>query len=80
MADTVTWENSIKELFTQLDIGCMRARPTNVDLSDYQSVVRNKQAIYDRVEDGRMPKGGPRWSPEMVALFKAWMDAGCPEN
>jgi hypothetical protein len=44
MADRVTWEKDIQDLFTQLDIGCMRARGT-VDLSSYQSVKDRFQGV-----------------------------------
>jgi hypothetical protein len=79
MADQVTWEKDIQDLFTQLDVGCMRARGT-VDLSSYQSVKDRFQGILDRVDDGRMPKGGPQWSKDKVELLKKWRDDGFLER
>jgi hypothetical protein len=80
MAERITWENDIRELFTQLDVGCMRARGKGLDLSDYESVKTFKDDILGRVKSGSMPKGGPRWTDEKVALFETWMNDGCPEN
>jgi len=36
MARRITWDDDIKDFFTQMDVGCMRAR--GLDLSDYASV------------------------------------------
>jgi hypothetical protein len=79
MAEQITWEDDIKDLFTQLDIGCMRARGT-VDLSSYESVKKLFNPIFIRVENGSMPKGGPAWPKEKVDLLKKWKEAGFPEK
>jgi hypothetical protein len=40
-------------------------------------VQTNAKSVYDCVANGSMPPDEP-WPAERVALFKAWMDAGCP--
>jgi hypothetical protein len=80
MAERITWESVIKDFFTQLDVGCMRARDKGLDLSDYDSVTKFKTEILGRVRSGSMPKGGPRWPDEKVATFENWINDGCPEN
>ena len=80
MAARITWDDDIKDFFTQLDVGCMRARGMGLDLSNYESVKASKKPILDRVKDGRMPKGGPRWPPEKVQLFEDWINDCCPKT
>ena len=75
----VTWEKDIQDLFTQLDVGCMRARGS-VDLSDYQSVKEKFEDIFVRVADGRMPKGGRKWSEDKVNLLRKWKQDGFQEK
>jgi hypothetical protein len=46
-----------------------------LDLSSYDDVKTNAEAIYSRVEDGSMPCDDA-WPKEQVAKFKQWMDEG----
>jgi hypothetical protein len=83
MADRVTWED-IKPFFTQMDVGCMRAR--NLDLSDYEMVKNRATSILGqlklRVQDPTrgMPKGGRPWPQERIDKFEAWIKDGFPKN
>ncbi|MGC1784352.1 MAG: hypothetical protein WA708_17650 [Acidobacteriaceae bacterium] len=43
----------------------------------WMCVPANAQNVYDQVSSGHMPPDAP-WPPDRVALFKKWMDAGCP--
>jgi hypothetical protein len=74
----ITWDDDIREFFTQLDVGCMGARGLNLD--DYDTVKANKTRIYSRVSDGSMPEGGPPWPADKVQAFKEWMDDCCPRT
>lgn len=79
--DNVNWTDDIKQMFTQMDIDCMK--PRGVDLSSYQSTNTNATGIYVRVESGSMPlpsSGEERWSTEKVNLFGCWIKQGKPEN
>lgn len=86
MADRVTWEDDIKDYFTQMDVGCMRAR--NLDLSDYDAVKTRADSILRQLKiraanpqgDGGMPKGGRPWPQEKIDKFEAWKNAGFPKN
>jgi hypothetical protein len=40
-------------------------------------VAANAESIYGTLADGSMPPDEP-WPKDRVALFKKWMDAGCP--
>lgn len=73
---TPTWEDDIKEMFTEIDIDHMSFM---FDLSSYEEVKANAEVIHDSVSHGRMPPGDP-WPQSQVDTFKAWMDAGCPEG
>jgi hypothetical protein len=46
-----------------------------LDLSSYDDVKTNAEAIYSRVGDGSMPCDEP-WPKEQVAKFKQWMEDG----
>ena len=88
MADRVTWEDDIKHFFTQLDVGCMRSRPTPLDLSDYEMVKSRADAILFQLKrrfdnpdkEMGMPKGGRPWPKEKIDKFQAWIDAGFPKD
>jgi len=45
------------------------------DLSSYDDVRDNAEAIYGRLADGTMPCDGA-WQAEDVNRFRAWMDGG----
>ncbi len=76
-AGTPTWKDHIESLFTPGDIGCMKQ--LGKDLGDYDYVKANAQDIYQRVSTHNMPPGNP-WEAAKIELFKAWLDAGCPEG
>lgn len=63
-------------MFTEHDIDCMNNY--GLDLSSYDDVKGNASDIYSRVKSGNMPKGGPRWSSDMVQTFQNWMNNGYP--
>ena len=85
MADPVTWEE-VKDFFTQLDVGCMRAR--GLDLSDYDAVKSKADSILFQVkrraanpdQNVGMPKGGRPWPQERIDRFEAWKNAGFPKG
>ena len=73
----LSFAKDIRPLFRDGDIECMK--PGGIDLDDFawMSVPANASLVYGTVADGSMPPGEP-WSADRVALFKEWMDAGCP--
>lgn len=74
---TPTWEDDIQHLFNDGDIACMKRR--GLDLSSFQDVKANAQAILDAVSRGFMPPGNP-WPSSRVDLFRQWIDAGTPRG
>ena len=63
-------------MFTDMDIAHMSGM---MDLSDRDSVLQHKDAIYAAVLNGSMPppsSGESKWSAEMCAMFKRWADGG----
>jgi hypothetical protein len=69
-----TYERDIRPLFRGKDIESMSSQ---FDLSAYGDVRENADRILQTLSDGSMPCDGP-WPPERVALFREWVDAGCP--
>ena len=81
LIDKPTWQTPIKSFFNDIDISHMLRVNSDIDLSDYKSVVANKDAIFERVSDGSMPRPpSPPWSADFIAIFKTWMDNNCPES
>ena len=74
MADQVTFEHDIRPLFRDGDI---RSMSFAFDLSSYDDVRANAEAIYKRLADGSMPCDG-RWPDEDVERFRTWIDNGSP--
>lgn len=75
----LSFEKDIKPMFTDMDVDHMSRMGTKFKLNDYASVKRKAPAIYTRVKNGSMPppsSGEKRWTDEMVAKFKQWMDEG----
>jgi hypothetical protein len=70
----VEYERDIRSLFRDKDVESMSFA---LDLSAYADVRANADRIVAAVAAGTMPCDG-RWPEERVALFRRWMDAGCP--
>jgi hypothetical protein len=66
MADQVTYEQDIRPLFRDGDIQSMSFA---FDLSSYEDVRANAEAIYERLAAGTMPCDG-RWPAEDVERFR----------
>jgi hypothetical protein len=47
------------------------------DLSSFEDVRANAEAIYERLAAGSMPCDG-RWPADEVARFRTWIDTGAP--
>lgn len=68
----ISFATDIRPLFRQKDISSMKRV---FDLSSYDDVKNNVEAIYKRLSEGSMPCDGS-WSNENVNLFKKWIDDG----
>jgi hypothetical protein len=74
MGDQVTYEQDIRPLFRDRDIQSMSFA---FNLSSYEDVRANAEAIYDKLAAGSMPCDG-RWPAEDVERFRTWIDNGSP--
>jgi hypothetical protein len=74
MGDDVTYEQNIRQLFRDRDIQSMSFA---FDLSSYDDVRANAEAIYERLAAGTMPCDG-RWPADDVERFRTWIDNGSP--
>jgi hypothetical protein len=74
MGDGVTYEQDIRQLFRDRDIQSMSFA---FDLSSYDDVRANAEAIYEKLAAGSMPCDG-RWPAEDVERFRTWIDNGSP--
>ncbi|HEY8685414.1 MAG TPA: hypothetical protein VIO57_07395 [Chloroflexota bacterium] len=70
--DAVSFAQDVRPLFRDKDVDSMMRA---VDLTSYDDVKTQAEAIYDRVSRGSMPCDGA-WPPERTALFRRWMDQG----
>lgn len=71
-SESVSFEADIRPLFRQRDINAMKS---HFDLSLYDDVKANADAIYAELSGGSMPCDGA-WPQSQVELFKSWMDGG----
>ena len=74
-AEGPTFENDIKAMFREFDRLEMEYA---FDLWKYEDVVEQADNILDRLEDGTMPCDDP-WDEERVDVYRAWLEAGCPQ-
>ena len=74
MADELTFEHDIRPLFRDGDV---RSMSFAFDLSSYDDVRANAEAIYARLANGTMPCD-KAWPPEDVTRFRSWIDSGFP--
>lgn len=70
--EKLSYAEDIRPLFRPKDINAMKRV---FDLSSYDDVKKNAEAIYGRLSAGSMPCDGP-WPEENVKLFKKWIDEG----
>ena len=73
MTDELSYAQDIRPLFRASDVKTMSFA---FDLSSYDDVRANAEAIYDRLADGSMPCDDA-WPEENVQRFRAWIDGGC---
>lgn len=69
-----SFARDIAALFRQGDVQAMRWM---FDLSAYDDVRENAEAILEVVETGSMPCDEP-WSADQVAVFRTWAGEDCP--
>jgi hypothetical protein len=67
-----SFATDIRPLFRDGDIDRMKFA---FDLSQYDDVKSNAEAIYERLSEGSMPCDQP-WPDDQVAVFRDWMDSG----
>ena len=70
----VSFAADIRPLFREDDV---RSMSWAFDLTSYEDVRQNAEAIYERLSDGSMPCDEP-WPDEQVQRFRSWIDAGMP--
>jgi hypothetical protein len=68
------FERDIRPLFRSEDADAMSFA---FDLSSYEDVRENAEAICDHLADGTMPCDAP-WPEGDVERFRAWIAAGTP--
>jgi hypothetical protein len=72
MGQEVTFAADIRPLFRDRDISSMSSA---FDLSSYDDVRANAEAIYGQLAAGSMPCDGA-WPSENVERFRTWIDEG----
>ena len=70
----LSFATDIRPLFRDSpDVEAMKS--FGLDLSSYDDVKAQAEAIYKTLEDGSMPCDEP-WPKEQIARFKQWMEEG----
>jgi hypothetical protein len=73
----LSFATDIRPLFRAGDVACMKNVGVELDDPVWMCVAANAKEVYGAVSGGTMPPDAP-WPADRVALFKEWMDAGCP--
>jgi hypothetical protein len=72
MAKQLSCAENIRPLFRDRDVKSMEFA---FDLSSYEDVRSNGEAIYEQLAAGRMPCDDA-WPEENVQRFRSWLDSG----
>jgi hypothetical protein len=72
MEQDLSFERDIRPLWRERDV---RSMSFAFDLSSFDDVRNNAEAIYGRLDAGTMPCDGA-WQAEDVNRFRAWIDGG----
>jgi hypothetical protein len=72
MDQEITFGRDIRPLFNDRDISSMSSQ---FDLSSYDDVRTNAEAIYARLADGSMPCYAT-WPADDIQRFRRWIDSG----
>jgi hypothetical protein len=72
MAEQLSYARDIRPLFRDRDVKSMEFA---FDLSSYEDVRTNGEAIYAQLAAGRMPCDGA-WLEENVQRFRSWLHSG----
>jgi hypothetical protein len=70
--ESPSFAQDIRPLFRAEDVEAMDFA---FDLSSYDNVRENAEAIYERLEEGTMPCDRA-WPAEQIRLFRGWIDGG----
>jgi hypothetical protein len=70
----VSFATDIRPLFRPEDVESMSWA---FDLTSYEDVRENAEAIHERLSEGSMPCD-EQWPDEQVQRFRSWIDAGMP--
>jgi hypothetical protein len=70
----VSFATDIRPLFRPEDVESMSWA---FDLTSYEDVRENAEAIHERLSEGSMPCD-EQWPNEQVQRFRSWIDAGMP--
>jgi len=70
----LSFAHDVRPLFRDEDVDAMSFA---FDLREYEDVKAHAEAIYERLDAGTMPCDGA-WPEDQVALFRRWVDEGCP--
>ena len=73
----LSFATDIRPLFRAGDVACMKHAGIALDEAAWMCVPANAALVYGAVSTGKMPPDAP-WAAAKVAIFKQWMDAGCP--
>jgi hypothetical protein len=73
----LSFATDIRPMFRDGDVACMKHAGIALDEAAWMCVPANAQLVYGAVAAGKMPPDAP-WGSERVAVFKEWMEAGCP--
>lgn len=79
LAEPVTYDGQISKLLSQFCVNCHKPGGDRPDLSTYALAKQNGPSSLSSINRNRMPTRTPLMQADKD-LFKAWSDAGFPQN
>jgi hypothetical protein len=75
-----TYTKDIKPIMDNYCVSCHNDSGTSPDLSTYNNVKDNADAVYSDIFSGSMPQSANKLNNNIIQTFQNWMNDGTPEN
>lgn len=75
-----TYAKDIKPIMDNYCVSCHNANGPSPDLTTYDGVKNDAEAVYNAIYDGSMPQGGNKLNNNTIQTFQNWINDGTPQN
>lgn len=75
-----TYTKDIKPVMDNYCVSCHNANGSSPDLTTYDGVKNDAEAVYNAINNGSMPQGGNKLDNNTIQTIQNWINDGTPEN